>query len=500
MSNSSSEARGSARTATPWWRRRQIQRKTSRTNVSKHVSRSSSSNSSGLARVRSLLFPKFTASPLWGMARGTDADSLHAQQALMRARKAAAVLRWRVSGPPLGLGLLMLAVVACGYFVQVGGGPRLVRRSAYGVLMFSGVICLGLAVLPTDEAIIRVLALLACPAFLAVSALNLRVAIANATGPDAASCGVSTVPEICALDWLVASLIYAACALALLPAVQLTQRILGRASTVSAMRIRSYFRMAPRAALARLWLVARVMCISIGLLNVYHCALHAAVEPEYLTGCVDAASDGECNVADAGAFAQDMVASFVILLCGLVPTHTMRLRVQSYLSSWVREGEARQAAIVAHLMGRHGSRRAFQSGVASFRGLPFSSICSEDLTTSRDTGLFGRTVKCKLGGVDAFISHSWHDSGGAKWALLTRWAKRFLLVHGREPVVWLDKGCIDQQVCGGVSGGEGVGGQSASRVAARDLLPSHIPQHSAIVPHLRLTSVALALRPLMSHS
>lgn len=77
------------------------------------------------------------------------------------------------------------------------------------------------------------------------------------------------------------------------------------------------------------------------------------------------------------------------------------------------------------------------------------------MTTSRDTGLFGRTVKCKLGGVDAFVSHSWHDSGGAKWALLTRWAKGFLLVHGREPVVWLDKGCIDQQVCGGVSAATG---------------------------------------------
>jgi hypothetical protein len=445
-SDSSSETRSSTRTATPWWRRRPTQRQTGHTNVSKHLSHSSSSNSSGLWRARSLHFPKLTSSPWWGIAWGTDPESLQAQQALVRARKAAAALRWRVSGPPLLLGLLMLAVVACGYFAQVGGGPRPVRRSMYGLFMFSAVICLGLAVLPTDEALIRTLALLACPVFLAVSFHNLRVALANATGPDAASCGIPTAPEICTLDWLVASLIYACCAVALLPAVQLTPRVLGYASTESAMRIRSYFRMAPRAALARLWLVARVMCISIGSLNLFHCSVHVAVEPEYLTGCVEAASDGECNVADAGAFAQDMLASLVILLCGLVPTHAMRLGVQSYLASRVREGEARQAAIVAHLMGKHGSRRAFESGVASFRGLPFSSICSDDLTTSRDTGLFGRTVKCKLGGVDAFISHSWHDSGPAKWALLTRWAHQFELAHGRQPVVWLDKGCIDQQV------------------------------------------------------
>ena len=124
----------------------------------------------------------------------------------------------------------------------------------------------------------------------------------------------------------------------------------------------------------------------------------------------------------------------------------MRLRIHSYLASRLREGEARQAAIVAHLVGQHGSRHAFKSGVASFRGLPFSAISADDLTTSRDTGLFNRTVKCKLGGVDAFISHSWQDSGESKWALLTRWAERFELVHGREPIVWLDKGCIDQQV------------------------------------------------------
>ena len=47
--------------------------------------------------------------------------------------------------------------------------------------------------------------------------------------------------------------------------------------------------------------------------------------------------------------------------------------------------------------------------------------------------------------VDAFLSHSWHDSGSAKWAALQAWAEAFERAHGRRPTIWLDKACIDQQ-------------------------------------------------------
>merc|ERR1712186_157293 len=42
-------------------------------------------------------------------------------------------------------------------------------------------------------------------------------------------------------------------------------------------------------------------------------------------------------------------------------------------------------------------------------------------------------------------SHSWHDSGDAKWNALRAWHTDFVLRTGRSPRVWLDKYCIDQQ-------------------------------------------------------
>ena len=45
-----------------------------------------------------------------------------------------------------------------------------------------------------------------------------------------------------------------------------------------------------------------------------------------------------------------------------------------------------------------------------------------------------------MGGVDAFISHSWRDSADLKWDKLTLWAQ----TTGKDPLMWLDKACIDQ--------------------------------------------------------
>lgn len=54
------------------------------------------------------------------------------------------------------------------------------------------------------------------------------------------------------------------------------------------------------------------------------------------------------------------------------------------------------------------------------------------------------STPCKLGNCDAFLSHSWHDDALAKWEELQNWRALFLRVHGREPVVWFDKFCLDQ--------------------------------------------------------
>ena len=43
------------------------------------------------------------------------------------------------------------------------------------------------------------------------------------------------------------------------------------------------------------------------------------------------------------------------------------------------------------------------------------------------------------------MSHSWHDSVADKWEALQGWVARFQAAKGREPVLWLDKACIDQE-------------------------------------------------------
>jgi hypothetical protein len=84
----------------------------------------------------------------------------------------------------------------------------------------------------------------------------------------------------------------------------------------------------------------------------------------------------------------------------------------------------------------------------SFRGLPFSSLCYEDFTTTKTSGtarsLRDLTDRRKLGEVDVFLSHSWHDPADAKWKALKAWATQFEKKEGRSPIVWLDKACIDQ--------------------------------------------------------
>ena len=80
-----------------------------------------------------------------------------------------------------------------------------------------------------------------------------------------------------------------------------------------------------------------------------------------------------------------------------------------------------------------------------FRGLPWSALEAHHLSSSLGSAeLSAAAAPVELGGVDAFISHSWSDDGDAKFMALSRWAAEFEQHAGREPVLWLDKACIDQ--------------------------------------------------------
>jgi hypothetical protein len=44
--------------------------------------------------------------------------------------------------------------------------------------------------------------------------------------------------------------------------------------------------------------------------------------------------------------------------------------------------------------------------------------------------------------LQAFVSHSWHDSAQETLDALREWRRAFVQQHGREPTVWLDKCCL----------------------------------------------------------
>jgi hypothetical protein len=53
-------------------------------------------------------------------------------------------------------------------------------------------------------------------------------------------------------------------------------------------------------------------------------------------------------------------------------------------------------------------------------------------------------VEASFGEIDVFVSHSWHDSPRRKWEAMQAWRRAFKAANHREPLVWVDRLCIDQ--------------------------------------------------------
>lgn len=73
-------------------------------------------------------------------------------------------------------------------------------------------------------------------------------------------------------------------------------------------------------------------------------------------------------------------------------------------------------------------------------------LTREDMATNKpDPTLAVHAHKSHLGHVDGFMSHSWHDDPESKWLMLQEWREEFKKANGgREPTLWIDKYCIDQ--------------------------------------------------------
>jgi hypothetical protein len=104
--------------------------------------------------------------------------------------------------------------------------------------------------------------------------------------------------------------------------------------------------------------------------------------------------------------------------------------------------EVQKASVLASMIGNRSAGVAYKLGLKNFVGLPMSALTLGDFKTNQDTGLYQKTLHCDMGGVDAFISHSWRDEAELKWEKLEAWKAE---LGKPDPLVWLDKACINQQ-------------------------------------------------------
>lgn len=128
----------------------------------------------------------------------------------------------------------------------------------------------------------------------------------------------------------------------------------------------------------------------------------------------------------------------------------VRQKLQRQLGNLVDAQGARAAAAgIAGLIGNCSAEAAIIDAKLRFRSIRIDQLvyadfnCSPTETVPRE-GLFERTSVCSLGHCDAFVSHSWHDPKDAKWNALQQWRQVFVSTHGREPTIWFDKACINQ--------------------------------------------------------
>ena len=134
----------------------------------------------------------------------------------------------------------------------------------------------------------------------------------------------------------------------------------------------------------------------------------------------------------------------------------VRHRVQECLSRMGVLGEAREAAVIAALIGARSPQETLKLARGCFRTIAWDQLraagepagrqgafADSDLAAASE--LHQRTQRTELGESDAFLSHSWRDDGASKWSVLCRWCHDFASANERPPLLFFDRACIDQK-------------------------------------------------------
>jgi hypothetical protein len=191
-------------------------------------------------------------------------------------------------------------------------------------------------------------------------------------------------------------------------------------------------RLRSRALLELFW---HLTCVSLGAL----CFFHAA--------CL-AIGLGSGDLEKAGvvywclSFALEAVVHGTLVL--MVRRPSFRARVQTWLAS--TQGVVNAAAIIAALVAGQEPQQVITKASALFRAVRCDELTKEMMADNQpNQAFYALSRSVPLGSVDAFLTHSWHDSADAKWQAIQSWREEFKLAHGREPTLWIDKFCINQE-------------------------------------------------------
>ena len=352
------------------------------------------------------------------------------KKAIEEARKTAFSIRVRVSGGLVQIGWTLICLPTI-VFVNIGrwaqldpphGGHLPLTLCGWPI----GLFCLLLALFPIDAMAVRVSCYLVFGIVATVGTMLGLMFIASEDGSvTKRECeGDDSSESGCRVAWIIIL-----CVLSMFAGL-----LIALAPTLLLPSCSPKYAKPPRAALRRVWQVMRVFLVIFGVPCTFIGTLNTLT------------AEADSHMAESLFPKWMMLFGFTCLLTSAFSTRRNRGRAHRWLIGLAKRGDHQQeAATIAALVSGSRASDVLAEGAKRFRALRLDAISANDLSSNSDTQMFNRTEPAKLGTVDAFISHSWQDDGNAKHAQLQVWAQKLRATNGgQEPLVWLDKACIDQ--------------------------------------------------------
>mmetsp|Transcript_17137 Transcript_17137/g.52988 ORF Transcript_17137/g.52988 Transcript_17137/m.52988 type:complete len:544 (+) Transcript_17137:92-1723(+) len=377
---------------------------------------------------------------------------------LALSRQAGTAYRLAVSVPAIAVGVTVSTislVVFILYIFALESMPRLPLGAPSDLFLaplLAGIPLVLLALLPTDQAILNVITpamALVCTACLVLAVVRTTSLLIGDCDPDLEYAAVPpSTPVGCSCWERVARVDSLVCAWALKYSLQQAAAVVGFACgtwrfVYAALRLRRR----PRAALAECWALLAVLYWTLALYYLVDGVWVAAVYSETWTTESAWLTGGRLGVSSES-----------LLLALITTPPSFRARAQSALARLSGKDTISTAAGIASLMGE---RAGDVSGLVTlaqqrFRCVRFADLRNRTPFAGPVGGIVGKNYDvsqpARLGDVDAFLSHSWHDPPGPKHAALDttrdRLAKEAGLrapeVEGLRLSLWFDMFCIDQ--------------------------------------------------------